>query len=204
MKLSRKSVYHLGIASQIFQNEAQYDDSLPREKRSLHVSVTARMFIRKNAKEISEMFEMIKEEEKNMAEQFFGYFIEDLGYTQFFDGTASLEGFKANEPEFKKELAALRQMSESILKNGENGSTGKIEKDFDALRKKYILAGDAAKARENLQHYNQAFRDFLEDKEGEMDFRVQQVKARWFENTEKLPQAFVDNYEEAGMISYEE
>lgn len=204
MKLSRKSVYHLGVASQIFQNEAQYDDSLPREKRKLNVSVTARMFIRKNAKEISEMFEMIKEEEKNMAEQFHGYFIEDLGYTQFFDGDKSLGKFKESETEFKKELTALRQMSNDVLKNNEQNGAASIESDFEALRRKFIKVGDAAKAQENLRSYNQAYKEFLEDEEGAMDFRIQQIKAKWFENAEGLSQAFVDNYEESGMIDYED
>lgn len=203
MKLSRKAVYHLGVASQIFQNEAQYDESLPREKRSLNISTTARMFIRKNAKEISEMFDMIKEEEKAMAEQFFGYYIEDLGYTQFFDDQDGLSSFKDAEPDFKKELAALRQMSESILKGGNQSNMKNIESDFDALRAKFIKVADPSKAQGNLAKYNQSFKDFLEDEEGIMDFRVQQVKAKWFENTEKLPQAFVDHYEEAGMIDYE-
>lgn len=204
MKLSRKSVYHLGVASQIFQNEAQYEDSLPREQRTLNVSVTARMFIKKNAKEITEMFEMIKEEEKNMAEQFYGYYIEDLGFTQFFDGEESLSAFKKSEAEFKKELASLRQMSHDVLKNNGQEGAMNIEKDFDALRAKFIKVGDPAKAKDNLQNYNKAYVEFLEDEEGIMDFRVQPVKAKWFENAEKIPQAFVDNYEEAGMIDYED
>lgn len=204
MRLSRKSVYHLGVASQIFQNEAQYEDSLPRERRTLNVSVTARMFIKKNAKEIAEMFKMIQEEEKSMAEQFHGYFIEDFGYTQFFDRSDSLEFFKKNEAEFKKELISLRQMSQDILKNNSHQGNSNIEKDFEALKSKFIKIENPAKARENLDNYNKAYKDFLEDEEGIMDFRVQPVKAKWFENAEKIPQAFVDNYEEAGMIDYED
>jgi len=162
------------------------------------------MFIKKNAKEIAEMFEMIKEEEKNMAEHFQGYFIEDLGYTQFFDSQDRVEEFKKSENEFKKELASLRQMSQDVLKNNGQAGAASIEKDFDELRQKFIKVGDPSKAQENLKKYNQAYREFLEDDEGIMDFRVQPVKAKWFENVEKLPQAFVDNYEEAGMIDYED
>lgn len=204
MKLSRKAVYHLGIASQIFQTEAQYDDSLPREKRALNISVTARMFIKKNGKEISEMFEMIKEEEKNMAEGHQGYFIEDLGYTQFFDTEDSMKNFIKDEPIFKKELSDLRQMSDEILKTGDQSKAKNIEKDFDALRMKFINVKDQKLAQENLKSYNDAVKSFLDDEEGVMDFKVQQVKAKWFENSEKLPQSFVDNYEEANMINYED
>lgn len=203
MQLSRKKIYHLGIASQLFQREAQLDDALPREQKKLNVSVTARMFIRKNAKEISEMFDMIKEEEKGLAESFYGYQIEALGYMQFFEGKKELEAFQKSEEKFVLELSALRTMGNGIAQNGDKEALKKVDADFALLRTKYIKPGDPQKAAENLKKYNDALNKFMNDEEGTMDFKVQPIKAKWFENTDSLPQAFVDHYDEAGLIDYE-
>lgn len=203
MKLSRKNIYNLGLASQIFDREAVADEALPKDKRVLHINVTARMFIRKNAKEISEMFEMVKEEEANIAEKHVGHFISSLGYTQFFATNEDRESFQKVEPEFIKALTSLKEMANGLLQKDPSMSA-QLDKDFNNLRTKYIQPGDAAKARKNLEAYQTAFKQFLEDAEGIMDFKVHPIKAKWFENTNSLPQAFIDHYEEAGLISYDE
>ncbi len=203
MKLTRKSVFRLGIASQIFQNQTQVDDNLPADKKGLNVNVTARMFIRKNAKEIAEMFEMIKEEEKTLTEKHHGYLIQGFGYTQFFENKEQLKSFQGKEEAFNKELVSLKEMGNGLAKDVNKATIKKIEDDFNALKAKYNKPGDAEKAKKNLDKYNAAFETFLNDEEGAMDFKVQPIKAIWFENTTSLPQAFIENYDEAGLINYD-
>lgn len=201
MRLSRNAVFHVGIASEIFQKEVQFDEALPREERKIHINTTARMFIRKNAKEIAEMYEMIREEETRLIEKSGGYFISSLGYTQFFASSEDLGAFKKTEDEFVQEVIKLREIADDLLQK-DTAIKVRLDNDFRNLRGKYIQPGDPVKARENLEAYKTAFQKFLTDEEGVMDFHVYPIKARWFEDTNTLPQAFVDHYEEAGLIDY--
>ncbi len=202
MNLSRKNIYQIGIASQLFQAALRQDEMQTIPERRLNINVTARMFIKKNAKEVSEMFEMIKEEELAIAEKNFGHQINALGYIQFFDGETTLKKFLENEEAFNKELDKLRGMSSKVMNHESKPEADIIRNDFENLKAKYIKTGDVEKAQFNMENFNKQFKAFLEDPEGMMDFRVQRIKAKWFENTSQLPSAFEDYYDEAGLIDY--
>lgn len=202
MKLTRKHIYHLWLAGQIIEKVIQEDQSKQEDQKKLRINVTAKMFLRKNQKEIAGAFAQIKQHELKLVSDHQGYFIQGLGITQFFSSPEEREEFIKNEEKFNKELGTIKQMAETLASSG-GDIMARINEDFERARNKFLKTADPEKAKENLNKYNQAFSEFLTSPEGTGEYNVHQVKAAWFEDTYDLPQAFIDHYEEAGMISYD-
>lgn len=199
MKLSRKMTYHLWLASQIFEKAYKQDEMLEPDQRKLRVNVAARMVIRTNHRAVASEFHSIKEKEHELVTKHHGYFVSGLGITQFFSSEVEREEFIKNERKFYEELGTINEMAQT-LSAGNTDILAKLNDDFEAARNKFLKTADPEKAKENLGHYNKEFSEFLNEPKGVKDFKVTPIKAIWFENTFDLPQAFIEHYDEAGLI----